>query len=71
MQQLTYTPTENPSTNLHGNQQSIYDMHTQRKEIDKMMLIAKKTDVCYDFKNPPSHPWINSLFRLYTNSFSS
>ena len=39
MQQLTYTPTENPSTNVHGNQQSIYDIHTQRQELDKGMLI--------------------------------
>ena len=29
---------------------------------------GKKTDVCYDFKNPPSHPWINSLLCLENNS---
>ena len=27
-----------------------------------------KTDVCYNFKNPLSHPWINSLFHLEANS---
>ena len=28
-----------------------------------------KTDGhCYNFKNPPFHPWINSLLRLDTNS---
>ena len=41
MQQLTYTPTENTSTNVHGNQQSIYDINTQRQELEKFMLIAK------------------------------
>ena len=39
MKTLTYTPTDNPSTNVHGNQQSIYDINTQRKELDKGMLI--------------------------------
>ena len=29
---------------------------------------GKKTDVCYDSKNPPSHPCINSLIFLNTNS---
>ena len=27
IQQLTHTPTENPSTNVHGNQQNIYDIN--------------------------------------------
>ena len=40
MKTLTYTPTDNPSANVHGNQQSIYDINTQRKELDKGMLIA-------------------------------
>ena len=40
MNTLTYTPTENPSTNLHGNQQSIYVINTQRKELEKGMLIT-------------------------------
>ena len=30
---------------------------------------GKKTGVCYDFKNPASHPWINSLLLLETKSF--
>ena len=29
---------------------------------------GKKTDVCYDFKNPPYHPWIQSLLWLENNS---
>ena len=28
----------------------------------------KKMDSCYNFKNPPYHPWINSLLRLDNNS---
>ena len=40
MQQLTHTPTENPRTNVHGNQQNIYDINIQRQELDKGMLIS-------------------------------
>ena len=40
MKTLTYSPTDNPSKNVHGNQQSIYDKNTQRKELDKGVLIA-------------------------------
>ena len=40
MKTLTYTPTDNKSTNLQGNQQSISDINTQRKEHEKRMLIA-------------------------------
>ena len=40
MKTLTYSPTDNPSKNVHGNQQSIYDKNTQRKELDKGMLIS-------------------------------
>ena len=40
MKTLTYKPTDNPSTNIHGNQKSISDINTQHIEIDKGMLIA-------------------------------
>ena len=40
MKTLTYTSTENSSTNVHVNQQSISDINTQRKELDKRILIA-------------------------------
>ena len=40
MKTLKYTPIDNPSTNVHGNQQSVSDINTQRKELDKGMLIA-------------------------------
>ena len=41
MQQLTQTPTENTSTNIHGNQQNIYDINIQCQELNKGMLIEK------------------------------
>ena len=40
MKTLTYKPTDNPSTSVHRNQQSISDIDTQRIEVDKGMLIA-------------------------------
>ena len=40
MKILTYTPTDNPSTNVNGNQQIIYDINTQHKELDKGTLIS-------------------------------
>ena len=40
MKTLTEKPTDNPSKNVHGNQQSIYDINTQRKELDKGILIS-------------------------------
>ena len=40
MQQLIHTPTENTSINIHGNQQSIYDINIHLWELDKEMLIA-------------------------------
>ena len=39
MQQLTYTPTENSSTNMHVNQQIICYINNQRQELDKGVLI--------------------------------
>ena len=40
MQQLTHTPAENPSKNIHGNQNNIYDINIQRQELYKGVLIA-------------------------------
>ena len=40
MKTLTYNPTDNPSTNIHGNQKSISDINNQRIELDKGMIIA-------------------------------
>ena len=35
MKTPTYNPTNNPSTNIHGNQQIISDINTQRIELEK------------------------------------
>ena len=40
MKQLTHTPKENSSTNLHGYQQSINDINIQRQELHKGLIIA-------------------------------
>ena len=40
MKTLTYTPTDNKSTNVHVNQHIISDINTYRKELDKGILIA-------------------------------
>ena len=40
MKTLTYKPTDNPSTNVHGNQEIISDINNQGIELDKGMLIA-------------------------------
>ena len=39
MQQLTCNPTENTSTKIYGNQQSIYDINNQHQELDKGTLM--------------------------------
>ena len=39
MQQLTQTPIEDPSTNIHGNQQNIYDINIHHQELNKGMFI--------------------------------
>ena len=40
MQQLTHTPIEKPSINIHINQQNIYEINIQRQELNKDMLIV-------------------------------
>ena len=40
MKSLTYNPTDNPSTNVQGNQKIISDINTQRIELEKGMLTA-------------------------------
>ena len=40
MQQLTHTPTKNPSTTIPGNKPNINDINIQRQELNKGMQIA-------------------------------
>ena len=41
MKTLTYKPTDNPSTKVHGNQKIISDINNQRIELDKGILTEK------------------------------
>ena len=54
MQQLTHTPTQNSSTNVHGNQQNIYDINIHSQELSKGMLIANTLKS--KLKNQPPSP---------------
>ena len=58
MQQLTHTPTENPSTNVHGNKQNIYDINIQRQELDKGMLIANNLKGKLNSQQTTNASWI-------------
>ena len=58
MKTLTYNPTENPSTNVHGNQQSISDINTQRIELDKGMFIANTLKVKFNSQQSTNSSWI-------------
>ena len=63
MQQLTHTPTENPSTNVHGNQQNMYDINIQRQELYKGMLIANTLKDNMNSKNTTNLLWIITLIK--------
>ena len=58
MQQLTQTPKENPSTNIHGNQQNIYDINIQRQELNKGMLIANTLEGKLNSQHKKSTLWL-------------
>ena len=58
MQQLTHTPTENPSTNIYGNQQNIHDVNIQRQEVDKGMLIANALKGKLNNQNTTNASWL-------------
>ena len=58
MKTLTYTPIDNPSTNVHGSQKSIYNINTQSKELNKGMLTAKPLKVKSNSQQPKNASWI-------------
>ena len=58
MQQLTHTPTEHPSTNVHGNQQNIYDINIKCQELYKGMLIANTLKVKLNSQKTTDALWI-------------
>ena len=58
MKQLTQTPTKNLSPNVHGNQQSIYDINIQRQELDKGMLIGNKLKGKLSIQQKTNASWL-------------
>ena len=58
MKTLTYTPTENPSTNVHGNQQIISYINTQRLELDKGTIIANTLKSKFNSQHSTNESWL-------------
>ena len=58
MKQLIHTPTENPSRNIHGNQQKIYDINIQRQELNKGMLIENTLKVKLNSQQKTNTSWL-------------
>ena len=58
MQLLTHNPTKNSSTNVHGNQQSIYDINIQLQELYKGMLIANILKGKLNSQQPTNASWL-------------
>ena len=68
MQQLTYIPTENPSTNVHGNQQSIYDINTQHQELDKGMLTENTIKGKLNSQQSTNASWLVTTIKAKLNT---
>ena len=63
MQQLTYTPTENKITNVHGNQQRNYDINIQRQDIYKWILIANNLKGKLNIQQKTNAPWLETTIK--------
>ena len=63
MQQLTNAPTENPSTNVHGNQQSIYDINIWSQELEKEMLISNTRKGELNSKQSTNASWLVTMIK--------
>ena len=63
MQQLTHTPIQNPSTNVHVNQQSIYDINIQRQKIYKGMLIANTLKDKLNSQQTTNASWLLTMIK--------
>ena len=68
MQQLTHTPTYNTSTNVHRNQQSIYNINIQRQELDKGMIIANTIKVKLKSQQTTNASWIVTMIKSILNT---
>ena len=58
MQQLTHTPIENTSTNIHGYQKNIYDINIQCQELNKCILIANTLKGNLNSKQETNISWL-------------
>ena len=58
MKKLIYNPTDNLSTNVYGNKQSISDINTQRIELDKGMLIENTLKGKLNSQNSTNASWL-------------
>ena len=58
MQQLTHTPTENTITNIHGNQQNIYNINMKRQEVNRWMLIESTLKGKLISQHKTIKPWL-------------
>ena len=63
MQQLTHTPTENPSTNVHGNQQNIYDINIQRQKLYKGMRIENPLEGRMNSQQTTYTSWLVTMIK--------
>ena len=58
MKTLTYNPTDNPITNVHGNQQIISDINTQHIELEKGMTIADTLKGKFNSQQSTNASWL-------------
>ena len=63
MKTLTYNPTYNPSTIIHGKQQSISDINTQRIELDKGILISDILKGKLNSQQSTNASWIVTMIK--------
>ena len=67
MQQLTHTPTENPGTNIHGNQKIIYDINIQHQELDKEILIENSLKGKLNSQQTTNASWLVKKIKAILN----
>ena len=63
MQQLTHTPRENPSTDIHGSQQKIYDINILHQELYKGMLIENTLKGKLNSQQMTNSSWIVTMIK--------
>ena len=64
MQQLTHTPTENPSKTIPGNQPNIYDINIQRQELNTGMHIDITLNVKLNSQQKTNASWLVTTIQV-------